>query len=438
MTFLDPFPVPAELAGQTLAAVLRARLPGTSWTQVRDLIAARRARVLGELCLDPVRRLKAGDTVELLRRSAAKPHEPELLTIRYLDEHVVVVEKPSGMCTVRHPSERDWNEQRKALSPTLEDLVPKLITRREGKFGPPMRLRVVHRLDKETSGLVVFARTVPAERGLGKQFHAHTVVRRYLAVVAGRARPGRIETMLIRDRGDGRRGSATVDGVGKQAITHVEIVERLPGYTLVGCRLETGRTHPVRIHLAEQGHPVCGDKGVLSLPRGHGDGRRQRGRGWRHAHQRVPPPGWPPGDALGDAAAGRLAGVPSAAPRPSEGPPMPIEIQWTENPDTGERRIIAATKFANEWAFKWKRHRRDDWTKGLTPTRARLGTHPRQPEARYRRREGSTTLTSPRSSASSATCPCPATSTPRKKNSPQRTQRNTEERQEEEEETRKK
>lgn len=260
MTFLDPFAVPAELAGQTLAAVLRARLPGTSWTQVRALIAARRAKVLGELCLDPARRLKAGDTVELLRRSAARPREPELLTIRYLDEHLVVVEKPAGTCTVRHPSERDWDERRKALAPTLEDLVPKLITRREGKFGPPPRLRIVHRLDKETSGLVVFARTVPAERGLGKQFHAHTVVRRYLAVVAGRPRPGRIETLLVRDRGDGRRGSTTVEGVGKQAITHVEIIEPLPRHTVVGCRLETGRTHQIRIHLAEQGHPVCGDR----------------------------------------------------------------------------------------------------------------------------------------------------------------------------------
>src|SRR4051794_17793737 len=100
MTSLAPFPVPAEQAGQTLAAVLRTRLPGTSWNQVRGLIAARRARVLGELCLDPVRRLKTGDTVELLARPAPKPRQPELIALRYIDDHIVVVEKPSGLSSV--------------------------------------------------------------------------------------------------------------------------------------------------------------------------------------------------------------------------------------------------------------------------------------------------------------------------------------------------
>ena len=126
--------------------------------------------------------------------------------------------------------------------------------------GPLPRLRVVHRLDKETSGLVVFARTVAAERGLGKQFHAHTVIRRYLAVVSGFVPPQRIATRFVRDRGDGRRGSTADPDEGREAITHVDVVERLPGYTLLACRLETGRTHQIRIHLAELGHPVCGDK----------------------------------------------------------------------------------------------------------------------------------------------------------------------------------
>ncbi len=274
----EPFPIPAEQAGLTLAAWLRQRLPGQSWKEVRRLVESRRVRIDGDLCLDPARRLREGVSVELLARPAPRPHQAESIVVRHLDEHVVVVEKPSGISTVRHPAERDWTERRKALSPTLEDLVPPLVARREGRprKGPQPRLRVVQRLDKETSGLVVFARTVAAERALGKQFHAHTVTRRYLAVVPGSVRPQRIATWLVRDRGDGRRGSSKDtspkrqrgDGLGKEAVTHVDVVERLPGYTLLGCRLETGRTHQIRIHLAELGHPVCGDRVYHHLPGG--------------------------------------------------------------------------------------------------------------------------------------------------------------------------
>jgi 23S rRNA pseudouridine1911/1915/1917 synthase len=265
-----PFSLPSEQAGLTLGAVLRQRLPGQSWNQVRRLVETRRARVNGELCLDPARRLKEGETVELLARPAAKPRQQEDIVIRHLDEHLVVVEKPAGLSTVRHPAERDWTERRKTLSPTLEDLVPKLIRKREGRVrrGPLPRLRIVHRLDKETSGLVVFARTVAAERGLGKQFHAHAVTRRYLAVVPGFVPSQRIATRFVRDRGDGRRGSTEQPGIGKEAITHVDVLERLPSYTLLTCRLETGRTHQIRIHLAELGHPVCGDKVYHHLPGG--------------------------------------------------------------------------------------------------------------------------------------------------------------------------
>lgn len=268
--FFPSSPVPAEQAGLTLAALLRQRLPGQSWSQVRRLIETRRARVNGELCLDPARRLKEGETVELLGRPAARPRQDETVVLRHLDEHLVVVEKPAGISTVRHPTERDWTQRRKALTPTLEDIVARQIVGREGRVrkGPLPRLRIVHRLDKETSGLVVFARTVAAERGLGKQFHAHTVIRRYLAVVPGFVPPQRIATRFIRDRGDGRRGSASAAEGGKEAVTHVDVMERLPGYTLLTCRLETGRTHQIRIHLAELGHPVCGDKVYHHLPDG--------------------------------------------------------------------------------------------------------------------------------------------------------------------------
>ncbi|HTU18088.1 MAG TPA: RluA family pseudouridine synthase [Gemmataceae bacterium] len=267
---LTPVTLSAEQAGLTLAALLRQRLTGQSWNQVRRLIETRRARVNGELCLDPARRLKEGETVELLDRPAAKPRQNEDIVIRHLDDHLVVVEKPSSISTVRHPLERDWNERRKALSPTLDEIVPKLIARREGRVrkGPLPRLRIVQRLDKDTSGLVAFARSVAGERGLGEQFRAHSVVRRYLAVVPGLVVSQRIATRFVRDRGDGRRGSSELTNAGKEAITHVDVMERLPGYTLLACRLETGRTHQIRIHLAELGHPVCGDKVYHHLPDG--------------------------------------------------------------------------------------------------------------------------------------------------------------------------
>jgi 23S rRNA pseudouridine1911/1915/1917 synthase len=261
--------ITAELRGKTVAAVLRRHLPGQTWSEIRRLVETGRVMLGAEVCRDPARRLTEEDTLELLPSPARLQVQDKSLVLRYVDAQVVVVEKPAGLCTVRHPAERDWPDRRKALAPTLEELVWKKLARQQGRGVPPLpRLRIVHRLDKETSGLVVFARTVIAECAFGKQFHAHTVRRRYLAVVPGFPQPGRVESQLVRDRGDGRRGSARLPGVGKKAVTHIEIVERLSGYSLVSCSLETGRTHQIRIHLAEIGHPVCGDRVYIHLPNG--------------------------------------------------------------------------------------------------------------------------------------------------------------------------
>ena len=266
---LETIFISSEFANITLSAVIRSRLLRYSWSQVRRMVETRRVKIDGDLCLDPVRRLREGQVVEIMDRPAPKPRQHEAVKMVYLDRHLVVVEKPSGVSTVRHPTERDWPARRKALSPTLEDLLPPLIAKREGRHrkGPPARLRVVHRLDKDTSGLVVFARTVPAEAGLGKQFRAHTVIRRYLAIIPGSLPAQRIATCLVRDRGDGRRGSTTLPGVGKEAVTNIEPLEKFSDYSLLSCRLETGRTHQIRIHLAELGHPVCGEK-VYNRKRG--------------------------------------------------------------------------------------------------------------------------------------------------------------------------
>src|SRR5262249_56579255 len=93
------------------------------------------------------------------------------------------------------------------------------------------------------------------------QFRAHTIDRRYVALVRGRPQPGRVESHLVPDRGDGRRGSTSAPGEGQRAVTHVRVLEELGEFTLVECRLETGRTHQVRIHLGEAGTPPCGGRG---------------------------------------------------------------------------------------------------------------------------------------------------------------------------------
>ncbi|HEY8504589.1 MAG TPA: RluA family pseudouridine synthase [Gemmataceae bacterium] len=265
-------------AGQTVAAVLHRRL-GLSWSRARQAVARGLVRVNGRPCPDPARRVAAGARIEVrpaggearkqpprkaapLRsppppRPALPPGVPRPVVV-YSDESVVVADKPAGLTTMRHPEEAaEFGERGKRyLPPTLADLLPPLL----GEFGRARPLRAVHRIDKETSGLVVFARTPEAERHLAAQFRAHTIERRYLALVRGRPPEGRIESRLVRDRGDGRRGSTPDPNAGRRAVTHVRVLEELGPFSLVECRLETGRTHQVRIHLGEQGTPLCGER----------------------------------------------------------------------------------------------------------------------------------------------------------------------------------
>src|SRR5579872_2136162 len=209
---------------------------GPSWNDVRKLIAARRVKVGDAICSDDARRLKENEVVVLLEHPKTLPRvaHPDRLVVRHLDDHLVVVEKPAGINTVRHPAELEWSEQRRELDPTLQDLTQWSIAKQLDRSAREIpRLRIVHRLDKETSGLVVFARSALAERELGLQFRKHTVVRRYLAVVPGFLTARTIKSNLVPDRGDGRRGSTQLPEVGKEAITHISVEEQLSGYTLL-------------------------------------------------------------------------------------------------------------------------------------------------------------------------------------------------------------
>lgn len=256
------YKISPENEGATLATIVRNLKPDLSWSRIKKLIAQGHIKISNDVCLDPARRVRAAEEVELLVKPDGKALDKQEIVIRHLDEHLVVVEKPPGVNSVRHPAERTWKESRKSLSPTLEDLVTKQIAflSKKDVKSKSARLRVVQRLDKETSGLLVFARTADAERGLGMQFFNHSVERKYLALIPGMIAPQSIESILVRDRGDGRRGSAPFSQPGKKAVTHVHLVEKFQAFTLVGCQLETGRTHQIRIHLAEKGSPVCGEK----------------------------------------------------------------------------------------------------------------------------------------------------------------------------------
>jgi 23S rRNA pseudouridine1911/1915/1917 synthase len=222
-------------------------------------------RINGRTCCNRSWRVRSGQRVEIRlaggNDAQAKSRERvPRLEIRYADAEVVVVEKPAGLTTMRHGKEAaEFGARAKRFLPsTLADLLPPALAR-QGSRGPSA-VYAVHRIDKDTSGLVVFARTREAVRSLGKQFREHAIERTYVAVVRGRAAEGRIESWLVRDRGDGRRGSSNASREGKRAVTHMRVLERLSDYTLVECRLETGRTHQVRIHLAEAGTPLCGER----------------------------------------------------------------------------------------------------------------------------------------------------------------------------------
>jgi 23S rRNA pseudouridine1911/1915/1917 synthase len=238
-------------AGTTLAAALRARMPGMSWRQARELCVSGKVTVDGERVVEPAHRLAGGESIAWNmgkpdpRRRVPRPG----FRIVFEDGHLIVIEKPEGVSTVPY--------ERKETGTAL-DLIREA-WRGQGKRATVTPLYVVHRIDKDTSGLVCFAKTKLAERGLHRLFKEHLAEREYVAVAQGQVRPGRIESRLIENRGDGLRGSAKGFGQGQHAITEVEVAEYLRGATLCRVRLQTGRTHQIRIHLAERGHPIVGE-----------------------------------------------------------------------------------------------------------------------------------------------------------------------------------
>lgn len=250
-------PEPTVPAAPTVAAVVREQT-GFAWSKARKLCADGRVTVDGQRCLDPATRV-AADSVVVVDQHAPKIEKGPLAkdAIVYFDRDVVVVDKPAGMLSV---ADEEGNKE------TLVDHTRTLL-RRVDKGGVDAPLGVVHRLDRDTSGLMMFARTASAKRVLAAAFEAHDIERIYHAIAHGDVPETRVETYLLLDRGDGLRGSygffrrakGDPPAESRLSITYVKPIAALSGATLVECRLETGRQHQIRIHLAELGHPVVGE-----------------------------------------------------------------------------------------------------------------------------------------------------------------------------------
>jgi 23S rRNA pseudouridine1911/1915/1917 synthase len=245
-------------AGARLDQWLAARLGEMSRTQVRGLIDGGRVRVDGR-AVKAARRLQVGERVEASippppREGLAAESIP--LAIVFEDEHLLVVDKPAGMVT--HPGA---GRPSGTLAAAALAHAPEM-----AGVGSVSRPGIVHRLDKGTSGLIVLAKTRAAYDGLTAQLARRTVSRRYLCLAQGLVRraEGRLDTAMGRDPRSRVRMAVLPDGKGRRAITRYRVLERFGtgsrAVTLVECRLETGRTHQIRVHLASLGHPLLGDE----------------------------------------------------------------------------------------------------------------------------------------------------------------------------------
>lgn len=237
-----------DRAGLTLAALVKERA-SVPWSVAKRHIEGGKVFVDGERMLRVDERLAMGALVEL-RLSAPRPIDPSREGVLVFDDaHVVVIDKPQGVSSVPYETRETG---------TAMDLI-RGSWRRLGKGASSVPLHIVHRIDRATSGLLMFGKSKQAEIGLAAQLRDHSCERTYLCVAHGQVASRRIESELVVDRGDGIRGSARRGQHGKRSVTHVEAMEALAGATLCTVRLETGRTHQIRIHLSEAGHPLVGE-----------------------------------------------------------------------------------------------------------------------------------------------------------------------------------
>lgn len=245
-------------AGERLDRFLASRVADLSRHRLKQMIVDGEVAVDGTAVTQPAYRLRAGERVALALPAPA-PAGPEAeaiaLDILYEDEHLIVINKPAGL--VVHPA--PGSPDRTLVNALLHHCGPGI-----AEVGDPHRPGIVHRLDKDTSGILVAARTAEAHAGLAAQFKEHSVERAYKAVVWGEPIPpvGTVATQIGRHPVQRQKMAVLREG-GKPAVTHYQVLRRFGGSPavacLVQCRLETGRTHQIRVHMTHLGHPVVGD-----------------------------------------------------------------------------------------------------------------------------------------------------------------------------------
>jgi len=255
----DPSPPPvaagAEDAGERLDRFLARRLSGLSRSRLKQLIETGRVSESGATLSDPSQKVKAGQVfrLDLPPVAPATPLGQAMdLAIVYEDEDLIVIDKPAGMVVHPAPGNPDKTLVNALIAHCGESL---------SGIGGERRPGIVHRLDKDTSGLLVAAKNDAAHQALAADFAARRIDRHYLAVVWGMPAPreGEIEGAIGRHPVD-RKRMAVVSRGGRSALTRYRVVAALGlGASLVECRLATGRTHQIRVHLASIGHPLLGD-----------------------------------------------------------------------------------------------------------------------------------------------------------------------------------
>jgi 23S rRNA pseudouridine1911/1915/1917 synthase len=254
----------ADAAGMRLDRALAMALPQHSRERLKALVGGGRVSGPNGVLWDPALKVKGGEALELTipePRASDTVAQDIPLAIVYEDDALLVVDKPAGL--VVHPAAGNYDG-------TMVNALLHHCAGRLSGIGGVARPGIVHRIDKDTSGLLVVAKTDPAHEALSRQFAAHTVDRRYTAVVAGQPVPpaGRIEGALARSTTNRQKMAIVPEGRGKRAVTHYRTVRILRGATQVECRLETGRTHQIRVHMASIGHALLGDATYGRTPGG--------------------------------------------------------------------------------------------------------------------------------------------------------------------------